>query len=72
MLWSAFVILLLLWLAGVVASYTLGGLIHLLLVMAVLTLLAQVVTRQREPAARTHESRSEDDERDRPHDEGAA
>ena len=31
MLWTLFVVLLLLWLLGVVSSYTLGGFIHLLL-----------------------------------------
>ena len=35
MLWTLFVVLLLLWLLGVVSSYTLGGFIHLLLVLAV-------------------------------------
>ena len=34
MLWTIFVILLVLWLVGVVSSYTLGGFIHLLLVLA--------------------------------------
>ena len=34
MLWTIFVILLVLWLLGLVSSYTLGGYIHLLLVIA--------------------------------------
>lgn len=34
MLWMIFVVLLFLWLAGVVGSYTPGGFIHLLLVLA--------------------------------------
>ncbi len=34
MLWTIFVILLVLWLLGLVSSYTLGGFIHLLLVIA--------------------------------------
>ena len=38
MLWTIFVILLVLWLLGVVTSYTLGGFIHVLLVIAVITL----------------------------------
>lgn len=50
MLWTIFVILLLLWLAGMVSSYALGGSIHFLLVLAVIALLAQVVTGKR-PAA---------------------
>jgi hypothetical protein len=35
MLWTIFVVLLVLWFLGVVSSYTLGGFIHLLLVLAV-------------------------------------
>jgi Family of unknown function (DUF5670) len=44
MLWTIFVILLVLWLVGVVSSYTLGGFIHLLLVLAVVALIVQLVT----------------------------
>ena len=44
MLWTIFVILLILWLIGVVSSYTLGGFIHLLLVLAVVALIVQLVT----------------------------
>lgn len=47
MLWTLFVILLVLWLAGVVSSYTLGGFIHLLLVLAVLALVFQLVSDRR-------------------------
>jgi hypothetical protein len=43
MLWTIFVILLILWLLGVVSSYTLGGFIHLLLVLALVALLIQVI-----------------------------
>ena len=39
MLWTIFVILLVLWLLGLVSSYTLGGFIHILLVIAVVVLL---------------------------------
>jgi Family of unknown function (DUF5670) len=46
MLWPIIVILLLLWLVCVVASYTLGGYIHTLLVLAVGVLIAQVVERR--------------------------
>ena len=35
MLWTIFVILLVLWLLGIVSSYTLGGFIHILLVVAI-------------------------------------
>jgi hypothetical protein len=43
MLWTIFVILLVLWLLGIVTSYTLGGFIHLLLVLAVVVLLIRVL-----------------------------
>jgi hypothetical protein len=47
MLWTIFVILLVLWLVGVVSSYTLGGFIHLLLVLAVLALVFQLISDRR-------------------------
>ena len=47
MLWTIFVILLVLWLLGVVTSYTLGGFIHLLLVLALVVLLIQLITGRR-------------------------
>lgn len=43
MLWTIFVILLVLWLLGVVSSYTLGGYIHLLLVVAVVVVLIRLI-----------------------------
>jgi hypothetical protein len=43
MLWTIFVILLVLWLIGVVSSYTLGGFIHLLLVLALVVMLIRIV-----------------------------
>ncbi len=43
MLWTLFVVLLVLWLLGVVSSYTLGGFIHILLLLAVVTGLVRVV-----------------------------
>jgi len=39
MLWTIFVVLAVLWLLGMVSSYTMGGAIHLLLVLAVIVLL---------------------------------
>jgi Family of unknown function (DUF5670) len=74
MLWPVFVMLLILWLAGVVAGYTLGGFIHLLLALAVIVLLAQVITRsEREPgSAKTHPARRDAEKEDRPDDEKAA
>ena len=47
MLWTIFVILLVLWLLGVVSSYTMGGFIHLLLVLAVIALIFQLMTGRR-------------------------
>ena len=47
MLWTLFVILLVLWLLGVVTSYTLGGFIHILLVLAVIALVFQLLTGRR-------------------------
>lgn len=47
MLWTIFVILLVLWLLGLVTSYTLGGFIHILLVIALATLLIQLMTGRR-------------------------
>ncbi len=43
MLWTIFVILLLLWLVGVVSSYTLGGFIHILLVLALVVMLIRII-----------------------------
>ena len=43
MLWTIFVILLVLWLLGVVSSYTLGGFVHLLLVVAIVIALIQLI-----------------------------
>jgi Family of unknown function (DUF5670) len=47
MLWTIFVILLVLWLLGVVSSYTLGGFIHVLLVVAVVIALIQLIQGRR-------------------------
>jgi len=44
MLWTLFVVLLVLWLLGVVSSYTLGGFVHVLLVLAVLALIFQLLS----------------------------
>jgi hypothetical protein len=43
MLWTIFVILLVLWLLGMVSSYTMGGFIHLLLIVAIVVVLLQVI-----------------------------
>ena len=47
MLWTIFVILLVLWLLGVVTSYTLGGFIHVLLVVAVIPAIMQLLQGRR-------------------------
>jgi hypothetical protein len=47
MLWTIFVILLVLWLLGVVTSYTMGGFIHILLVIAIAVVLINVITGRR-------------------------
>lgn len=43
MLWTIAVLLLILWLLGMVSSYTLGGFIHILLVLAVIAVLIRVI-----------------------------
>jgi len=47
MLWTIFVILLVLWLLGLVSSYTLGGFIHIRLVIAIVVLIIQLLSGRR-------------------------
>ena len=47
MLWTIFVVLLILWLLGLVTSYTLSGFIHLLLVVALVILLINIISGRR-------------------------
>ncbi len=47
MLWTIAVVLAVLWLLGLVSSYTMGGLIHLLLVVAIVIVLVNVLTGKR-------------------------
>jgi hypothetical protein len=47
MLWTILVVLLVLWLLGMVSSYTMGGLIHILLVVAVIILVVRVISGRR-------------------------
>jgi Family of unknown function (DUF5670) len=47
MLWTIFVILLVLWLLGVVTSYTLNGFIHVLLIVAVVLAIIQLIQGRR-------------------------
>ena len=43
MLWTIFVILMILWLLGVVSGYTIGGFIHILLVIAIVVVLIRII-----------------------------
>jgi Family of unknown function (DUF5670) len=47
MLWTIAVILAVLWLLGIVSSYTLGGFIHILLVLAIIVVLINVIQGRR-------------------------
>ena len=47
MLWTLFVVLLILWLLGLVGSYTMGGFIHILLVIALVVLVFQLLSGRR-------------------------
>jgi hypothetical protein len=47
MLWTIAVVLGILWLLGLVTSYTLGGFIHILLVVAIITVLIRVIQGRR-------------------------
>jgi hypothetical protein len=42
-LWTIFIILLILWLLGMVSSYTMGGFIHILLVIAIVIVIIRVI-----------------------------
>ena len=47
MLWTICMILIVLWLLGMVTSYTMGGLIHILLVVAIIVVLVRVIQGRR-------------------------
>jgi hypothetical protein len=47
MLWTIFVILVILWLLGMVSSYTLGGFIHILLILAIAVVLINIIQGRR-------------------------
>ena len=47
MLWTIFVVLVVLWLLGMVSSYTMGGFIHLLLVLAIGVVLINIIQGRR-------------------------
>jgi hypothetical protein len=43
MFWTIFVVLLVLWLLGVATSYTLGGFVHILLILGVIVVLVRII-----------------------------
>jgi len=47
MLWFIFFLLLVLWILGLISSYTLGGWLHILLIIAVIVLVVQLITGNR-------------------------
>ncbi len=47
MLWTIFLILLILWILGLATSYTLGGFIHILLIAAIVILLIRIIEGRR-------------------------
>jgi hypothetical protein len=47
MLWTSAVILVILWLLGLVSSYTMGGFIHILLILAVIVVVLNIVQGRR-------------------------
>jgi hypothetical protein len=47
MLWTIIAILLILWILGLITSYTFGGLIHIILVVAVILLIFQLLSGRR-------------------------
>ena len=47
MLWTIAIILIILWLLGIVTSFTMGGFIHILLVVAIIVVLIRIITGKR-------------------------
>jgi len=47
MLWTIAVLLLILWFLGMISSYTLGGFIHILLLLAIVTVLIRIIQGRR-------------------------
>jgi hypothetical protein len=47
MLWTIVIILLVLWLLGLVSGYTIGGLLHILLIVAIIVILIRVIQGRR-------------------------
>lgn len=55
MLLTLFVLLMILWLTGLFSSYTIGGFIHFLLVLALLAMLLEIITAPRRVSATIEE-----------------
>jgi Family of unknown function (DUF5670) len=47
MLWTVFVILIAMWMLGMVSAYTMGGFIHILLIVAVVAVAMQLISGRR-------------------------
>ncbi|HTK83007.1 MAG TPA: lmo0937 family membrane protein [Bacteroidota bacterium] len=47
MLWTIFVILVIMWALGMISGYTIGGFIHILLVLAIVTVLIRIIQGRR-------------------------
>jgi hypothetical protein len=47
MLWTVSIVLIVLWVLGIVSSYTLGGFIHILLVIAIIVILIRLIQGRR-------------------------
>jgi hypothetical protein len=47
MIWTIFVILVILWMLGMVSGYTMGGFIHILLVIAIVVVLIRIIQGRR-------------------------
>ena len=68
MLWTIFVLLLVLWMLGLVTSYTLGGFIHILLIVAIAVLCIQLISGRRASNGLKHRPRHSQRQRNhRPH-----
>lgn len=47
MLWTIVIILVVLWLLGLVSSYTMGGFIHILLIVAIIFIIVQIINKRK-------------------------
>jgi len=47
MLWTIFLILIVMWMLGMVTAYTMGGFIHILLILAVVAVVIQLINGRR-------------------------